>query len=100
TVMADGRSDRSALHAEALDKGRRVVVVDSVARDHRNLDHVLAEIDATLAIFERQRHRNAVGDDLARNDADRLRRRPLPPRDEISRLDPPRLDALAPDRRD
>src|SRR6202020_3450346 len=53
---------------------------------------------AALAIFERQRHWNAVGDDLAGNDADRKRRRPLPSRNKISGLTPPRLDAVAPDR--
>src|ERR1700722_19935172 len=76
-VVADGGSDRAALHAKAFDEGRRVIVIDAVTRDDRDLDHVLAQIDPTLAVFERQRHRNALGDDLARNDADRLRRRPL-----------------------
>ena len=73
-----------------LHESRRVIVVDAMARDHRDLDHVLAEIDAAFAIFERQRYRNTVGDDLARNDADRLRRWPLPSRDKIA---PARRDA-------
>src|SRR5208282_6918589 len=92
-VMADGRGDGAALHAEALDERGRAVVVDAVAGDDRDLDDVLVKIDAALAVREGKRHRHAVGDDLARNDAYRLRRRPLPPRDEIGRLDPSRLDA-------
>src|ERR1700743_2135987 len=83
------------LHAKAFDEGRRVVVVDAVPGDDRDLDHVLAEIDAALAMSERQGHRNTGVDYFARNDADRLRRRPLPPRCEIGRLDPPRLNTFA-----
>ena len=60
----------------------------------------LVEIDAAQAVGERQDRRHALGDDLAGHDADRLGRGPLPARGEIARRDPPRLDAVAPDRRD
>ena len=82
-VVADGRGDGAPLHAEALHEGGRHIVVDAVARDDRDLDDVLIEIDLPLAVPVRQRHRNALGDDLAGNDADRLGRRPLPARREI-----------------
>ena len=51
-------------------------------------------------VDERQRRRHALGDDLAGRDADRLGRGPLPARGEIGGRDPPRLDAMAADRRD
>ena len=37
-------------------KAVAMIVVDAVARDDRDLDDVLAEIDAALAVVERQRH--------------------------------------------
>ena len=99
-VVADGGGDRAALHAEAPHERDRDIVVDAVARDDRDLDEVLIEIDPAQTLREGQGDGDAFGDDLAGHDADRLRRGALAARVEILGRDAPRLDAVAPDRRD
>jgi hypothetical protein len=65
-----------------------------MARDHRRLDEILVEIDSPQTVGERQHGGHALGDDLARQDADRLRRGPLAARDEVGGGDAARLDAV------
>ena len=54
------------------------IVVDAVARDDRDLDDILVEVDPAAAPPAKGSvDGHALGDDLAGDDADRLGRRPL-----------------------